>query len=225
MAGERTLPGLGLTAFWNLGSNGWKDDMDANVRILSALVQLSVISRVTTLPVSPTDGDIYIDPDGSPAGQIAIRDNGAWVYIEPKKGMVATVEDEDVLVWFDGGAWTSLPTGEIQPYDVGCSYIGAPTDGLVILRYPVTRAMSFPASMTGSYGIAAIAATASSVFSIRKNGTQFATATFAIGGTTATFAAASSTSFAAGDILTIIAPTTADATLADLGFALTGTRT
>lgn len=224
LAGERTLPGLGLTAFWNLGSNGWKDEMDANIRVLSALVQLSVLSRTTTLPGSPTQGDIYIDPDGSPAGQIAIYDNSAWVYIAPNKGTVATVEDEDILVWFDGSAWTELPTGAPTPYDLGGSYIGAPTDGVIILRYPMPRAMTFPASMTGSHGVSGVAATASSVFSLRKNGTQFGTMTFGVGSSIASFAAASQTSFAAGDVLTVMAPSPVDATLADIGFSLAGTR-
>ena len=38
---ERTLPGLGLTGFWDLGANNWKGGMDLNLRKLSLLVQLS----------------------------------------------------------------------------------------------------------------------------------------------------------------------------------------
>lgn len=224
LAGERTLPGLGLTGFWNLGSNGYKTGMDTNLRVLSALVQLSVFSRTTSLPGSPSQGDIYIDPDGSPAGQIALYDNSAWVYIEPKKGLIATVEDEDVLIWFDGASWEELPTGAATPYDVGGTYIDKPADGVIILRFPMPRAMQFPSSMTGSQGVSGVAAAASSVFSLRKNGSQFGTMTFGVGSSVASFAAATATSFAAGDVLTVMAPSPQDSTLADIGFSLAGTR-
>jgi hypothetical protein len=53
------------------------------------------------------------------------------------------------------------------------------------------------------------------VFSIQKNGTQFLTATIAASGATATFSS-SQTDFAAGDVLKIVTPATADATLADI---------
>lgn len=225
MAGERNLPGLGLQGFWNLGSNGFKPGLDSDLQTLSALVQLAVISRVTALPGSPTDGDIYIVPSGAAehANEIAVRDNGIWVYLVPKKGFIATVSDENVLIWYSGAAWSALPTGAPTPYDVGGSYIGSPTDGQTILRYPFTRAVSFPTNMSGSRGVSGVGASASAVFSIRKNGVEFATMTFGAGSTTATFAG-TATNFAAGDILTLIAPGTADATLADLGFALAGTR-
>ena len=47
---------------------------------------------------------------------------------------------------------------------------------------------------------------------------------FASAGTVATFIAASAVSFALGDVLTVVAPGTPDATLAHIGFALAGTR-
>jgi hypothetical protein len=47
---------------------------------------------------------------------------------------------------------------------------------------------------------------------------------FAAGISTATFTAATATDFAAGDILTILAPNPADSTLADIGFSLAASR-
>lgn len=110
------------------------------------------------------------------------------------------------------------------PYDIGGTWNGVTTNGLVLIRVPVARAITFPSGMTGSNLIAETAATAQTVFSLKKNGVEFGTATFAASGTSATFAAASETSFAAGDILTVVAPATADATLADLGWAIVGSR-
>lgn len=109
-------------------------------------------------------------------------------------------------------------------YDVGGSMWGAPTASLVIMRLPMVRKVVFPASLSGSYMIAATAATASTVFSLKKNGVEFGTATFGAAGTSATFAAASATNFSVGDILTIVAPASPDATLADLGWLIAGTR-
>ncbi len=115
-------------------------------------------------------------------------------------------------------------SGQYAPYDVGGCYAGKPTASAVILRYPLPRAIRFPANMVGSKGTAGTAATAAVSFLIRKNGAQFATMDFAIGASSATFIAATATDFAAGDVLTLVAPATPDDTLADIGFALAGVR-
>ena len=106
MAGERTLPGLGLTGFWDLGSGGWKGANDVNLRVLSAVAQLNVLSMTTTLPGAPPDGNIYIVPVGDAnEHNVAIRDNGAWVLLVPQEGWRAWVRDTDRLVIFDGSIW------------------------------------------------------------------------------------------------------------------------
>lgn len=106
---SRTLPGIGLSGFWALGESGWKPGADTNWLTLSALTQLSVISRTTVLPGSPADGDIYIvrSDAGSEANKVAVRDNGAWVYLTPQEGWRGWVRDENELVVFDGAAWVA----------------------------------------------------------------------------------------------------------------------
>lgn len=111
-----------------------------------------------------------------------------------------------------------------QPYDVGGGCTGAPSASLVLMRYPVPRAITFPASLTNSRGVAATAATAQTDFDILRNGVSFGTMRFAASGTTASFIAASQTAFVAGDVLTVVAPATPDATLAHVGFSLAATR-
>lgn len=108
-------------------------------------------------------------------------------------------------------------------YDVGGSLVGEPTASLTIMRLPLARPITFPSSLTGSQMVAGVAATAQTVFSLKKNGAEFGTATFAISGTVATFAGAGAT-FAAGDVLTIVAPASPDSTLGDLGWLIVGTR-
>jgi len=110
------------------------------------------------------------------------------------------------------------------PYDVGASYPGVPTASAVLMRYPFPRQVIFPASLTNSKGVAGTAATAQTDFDIKKNNSSVGTMRFAIGATTATFIAASQQTYTAGDYITVVAPGSPDATLADIGFGLAGTR-
>lgn len=113
-----------------------------------------------------------------------------------------------------------------QPFDLTAFYPGVPSTSAKITRIPVARAITFPANFSGSYAKAATAATASTAIDVQNNGTTIGTITFAAAGSVATFTTVSGTSksLVAGDILSIIAPGTADATLADIGFVLAGTR-
>jgi len=121
-------------------------------------------------------------------------------------------------VW-DGAAWAFPSTVGAGPYDIGCTIVGVPPIGTVILRYPCPRAIDFPLDMALSRGVSEQVATAITTFSIRKNGTQFATMVFAASASVATFTG-TATSFVAGDILTVVTPSPADLTLSGVGFGL-----
>lgn len=110
-----------------------------------------------------------------------------------------------------------------QPFDVHAFYPGVPTASAVILRVPIARAVTFPDNFAGSYAKASVAATGSPAFDIKVNGTSVGTVTFS--GATGTLVTSGTTVvLAAGDVLSIHAPASADATLADVGFVLVGTR-
>jgi hypothetical protein len=113
-----------------------------------------------------------------------------------------------------------------NPFDLTSFYPGIPSASAKVTRVPVARTVSFPANLAGSIGIASVAATALTAFAVRKNAASVGTITFAAGATTATFTTASGAAFSltAGDYLSIVAPATPDATLADVGFVLAGTR-
>ena len=49
---QRTLPGLGLVAYFPKGSDNWDDDMNQNMRLLSAVVQAVYQSKDTPLPIT-----------------------------------------------------------------------------------------------------------------------------------------------------------------------------
>jgi hypothetical protein len=114
--------------------------------------------------------------------------------------------------------------GLSTPYDIGGSFVGKPSAGSIILRFPMPRPVRFLAGLSPSKGVAATAPTGAVSFLLRKNGAQFASMDFAAAATTATFTCTSNTDFAVGDVLTLVAPSTPDDTLADIGFALAGLR-
>lgn len=112
--------------------------------------------------------------------------------------------------------------GGLTSYDVAGFAAGVPANSQIILRVPMIRAVTFDVNMLLSRGAASIAATASTTFDIAKNGVNFGTMVFAIAGTTASFVAATPPAFAVGDVLSVTAPASADATLAGVGFILAG---
>ena len=81
------------------------------LRILDGLVQLSVLDRdLTAPPASPADGDRYIVASGATgdwAGwdlNVALWTDGAWLRLPPRTGWRAWVEDEGLLLVYDGAA-------------------------------------------------------------------------------------------------------------------------
>lgn len=107
---QRTLPGMSLTGFWDLG-DPYKTENDDNLRKLSALVNLQALSRSATPPGSPAPGAIYLVPDTDPTNpnQVAVWDgpagSEAYVYLTPRVGLSAFVLDEGVRYFFNGVAW------------------------------------------------------------------------------------------------------------------------
>jgi len=146
--------------------------------------------------------------------------------VKGSTGTGAAVTQGSALAVFQNGTDVAAPSSAqaTNPYDVGGTYNGAPTASLVLMRFPFPRQVIFPAGLTNAHGVSNVAATAQTDFDIKKNGSSVGTMRFAAAATTATFIMASQTTFAAGDILTVVAPGTPDATLADIGFSLAGTR-
>jgi hypothetical protein len=105
------------------------------------------------------------------------------------------------------------------PNDFVVSFSGVPTASQILLKLTVTRAFTLGANLSGTKSTAAdVAATASTVVEIKKNGTQVATLTYAAAGTVPTLATSGGTSvsFAVDDILLVICPATPDATLSGI---------
>lgn len=156
---ERNLPGLGLRGFWPEGTDHWGDENDVNIRVLSALVQCAVLETVAVVPGVPVDGDIYLMTNDAAlnATEIAIRDEGAWVYFTPAEGWLLYDKTEDVYKTFDGTDWIEFVGNGVEeaPED-GTSYVRkdgawvaettgggtAPTESLIIAVGDETTAIT-----------------------------------------------------------------------------------
>lgn len=85
------------------------------LKLLDAIVQAGVIDKdLTSPPGAPSEGDIYI-VGGSATGDwngqdddLAIYQDGAWVFVTPLNGWIAWVNDETMLYVFNSGSWQSL---------------------------------------------------------------------------------------------------------------------
>lgn len=102
---------------------------DALLR-LDALVHLSVIDRdLTDPPGAPTDGDRYIPASGASGAwdawdlNIAWYVDGIWTKLTPREGWRVWVEDEDVLLDFDGADWIEIEGGGGGAVSRGAEYI------------------------------------------------------------------------------------------------------
>jgi len=91
------------------------------LRLLDAMVQLSVLDRTRTAPpVSPTDGDRHIvasSATGLWAGwdlNVAFWVDGVWLRLVPRPGWLAWIADEAAFVVWNGSAWDQVG----EPVDV-----------------------------------------------------------------------------------------------------------
>lgn len=85
------------------------------LKLLDAIVQAGVIDKdLTTPPSSPNDGDIYIVASGGTGDwlghddDIAVFQDGGWVFITPRTGWVVWVDDESALNIYSSGGWGAL---------------------------------------------------------------------------------------------------------------------
>ena len=104
------------------------------LRILDGLVQLSVLDRdLTAPPGSPADGDRYIVASGATgdwAGwdlNVALWTDGAWLRLPPRTGWRAWVEDEGLLLVYDGAGWVGTTPTTLQ--NLALLGLGTTADG------------------------------------------------------------------------------------------------
>lgn len=144
-----------------------------------------------------------------------------------------------VNVTFQADAPTAPPTSVVRnvsgyvtfAYDVAVYFPALQAlANQEIFRLAFGHTTTFAGNFGASQGSTKTAAAATATFIVKKNGSQVGTIVWA-GGSPASFTPTFTTtsgapvSFSAGDVLTIVGPATADATLANWGVTLVGTRT
>lgn len=150
------------------------------------------------------------------SGAVVNYDGIMYLYINvtPSAGHLPPASPTYWKVFLKGG----------DKYDI-CSFdTDRPASGELIGKWVAPRTTTFLAGLADSIARAEVAATSSAVFSLTKNGAQFATLTFGAASATGVFACASDAAFARADILRMIAPNPRDATLSGVAGTLVGSR-
>jgi len=93
---------------------------------------------------------------------------------------------------------------------------------VVVCRRVPARRVRLVADFAGSAGISGTAATADADFDVQRNGNSIGTIRFTAGATASTFIAANAVTLDTGDVLTVVAPASVDANLADLAITIAG---
>lgn len=114
--------------------------------------------------------------------------------------------------------FTGTPHG--NPYDIASGVSGPIGASQYVLFFNAVRAINIPANFSGSIAKVLTSFTNAATFTIYHNGTSIGSFSFAASGTVATFATSSAFTLAVGDELTVQAPSTADATAANLGITI-----
>jgi hypothetical protein len=96
------------------------------LRLLDAMVQLSVLDRTRTAPpASPADGDRHLVASGATGAwagwdlNIAYRIDGAWIRLVPRVGWQVWVADEGVPLVWNGTAWQDVTDRPLQVPRIG----------------------------------------------------------------------------------------------------------
>jgi hypothetical protein len=93
-----------------------------------------------------------------------------------------------------------------------------------MLRLTIPFSWAVPVALANSTCTSGVAATASTVITLYKNGTAFGTCTFGAGSAAGSLASSAGAGFnGTSDVLTVSNQSTADATLANVSLAIYGT--
>lgn len=222
------------------------DDLQKQVAALNTDGFYHFVKSTETAP-DPSLGDEGQYAFQATTGKLWLKEGGVWAFVGVYKAISAKGEwDSDAdyipgdVVSRGGRLWFSIQAGkghvpESSPdfwtlflsggdrYDLASFDTDRPATGELLVKiYPL--GVTFPANLEDSQAGAEVAATSEAVFSITKNGVEFATLTFPAGNSTGVFACATDTTFESGDVLRVIAPTPRDATLSGVAATLVGFR-
>ena len=125
---------------------------------LDGLTQLVLQSvSVATPPGAPLEGQVWSVPSGAvnawsgQDGQLALFENGGWLFLAPSIGWRAWIADLGVPALFDGAAWRSGGLS-LSPFGAGMSFHVAEIDHVLGAGASSTTANVIPAQSV-VYGV------------------------------------------------------------------------
>jgi hypothetical protein len=191
-------------------SSGSAAPTAAQVRAM-ALMQITgatVSGRTVTLPVLKRP--LFVSLSAASTQSVSLVRGTTSITILP---------GATLYLFTDGTSNGLLQLGEFGPYRAPIWIRGAPSNGEIVTRWQVKdRPLVLLPGLLGWSVVADVAAAASTVWSVRRNGTAVGTLTWAAAGTVPTLATTGGTAqtFAVDDFFDVQSASPADATLADV---------
>lgn len=161
------MPAIGGFTFQQFParSHGYADGMNHNMIKAATLLQPSVISRTTALPVTANDHDCYIDPAN---GLICTWLDGEWYKISPSYGAWVHVQDAEEYAHFGkDNLWiTALDLNAVHtPIERTLAFYnpGIIRPNATLFYYVAAMEFTIPANAPGTAGLLEVAPTGGSV--------------------------------------------------------------
>lgn len=163
-------------------------------------------------------GDVYIV---SAAGKIG---GASGKSVDVGDVYLATADNAGGTEASVGTSWIVLEhnilSGAVRP--VAFFFTSTPTTSEVLLLYTASENITFADDFGGSVGDVGVNPTSSFVLDVQKNGASVGSVTIATGGGFTFSTTGGAVSLVAGDQLKIVAPASADATVANVSITLMG---
>lgn len=200
------------------------DHVFVNLDSVVVLGNNVIIGYWIGLPVSTFAGLSDVDASDAQIGDVPVYDGDSWVATPLSAENVSYDPDDLSADNVQDAIDEILDRTSLGVYDVSFFVGGAQQNNELLFRIVAVRTFTLPVSLTGSRANARVGPAGATTVLLKKNGTQIGTINFATSATTGTFTFAGAVTFAAGDVLELSAPASADTTIKDIAITISASR-